>query len=195
MTEQITEQARRGRKQLLLLATVFLGPLVLAVVIYYGGGWRPAGSTEHGELLLPPVKLPDTALPAVAGAEPGILRRKWSLIMHAADGCAADCQAMLYQTRQVRKALSKERDRTQRVLLMAGPFDRATLELQHPDLIIITPDAPVATELAAALGSNAADFIYLADPLGNLMMRFPRATPMRAMHTDLKKLLKLSRIG
>ncbi|TDJ48437.1 MAG: hypothetical protein E2O52_00795 [Gammaproteobacteria bacterium] len=191
----MTEQTRRGRRQLLLLATFFLGPLLLAMLIYYGGVWRPVGSTENGELLLPPLQLPDTALPGVAGAEAASFWRKWSLIMRAADGCGADCQAMLYQTRQVRKALGKERDRTQRVLLIAGPFDRAMLELQHPDLIIVTTDALIATDLAEILGADATEFVYLADPLGNLMMRFPRDTPMRDLHTDLKKLLKLSRIG
>jgi hypothetical protein len=191
----MTEQTRRGRKQFLLLATFFLGPLAVAMLIYYGDVWRPIGSTEKGELLIPMSRLPGTALPVVAGAEPATFRHKWSLIMRVADGCGADCQAMLYQTRQVRTALSKERDRTQRVLLIAGPFDRAMLELQHPDLIIVTTDAPIAADLAAALGADATEFVYLSDPLGNLMMRFSRDTTMRDIHTDLKKLLKLSRIG
>jgi hypothetical protein len=191
----MTEQTRRGRKQFLMLTIFFLGPLAVAMLIYYGDVWRPIGSTENGELLIPMSRLPGTALPAVAGAEPATFRHKWSLIMRVADGCGADCQAMLYQTRQVRTALSKERDRTQRVLLIAGPFDRAMLELQHPDLIIVTTDAPIAADLAAALGPDATEFVYLSDPLGNLMMRFSRDTTMRDIHTDLKKLLKLSRIG
>jgi hypothetical protein len=191
----MTDPTQAGRKQFLLLATFFLGPLALAMLIYYGGVWRPAGSTENGELLKRSVVMTEAMLPPVAGAEPTALRRKWSLIMRADEGCDDACQNTLYQTRQVRKALSKERDRTQRVLLISGTFDRETLELQHPDLIIITDEVPVAADIDNALGSDAAAYIYLVDPLGNLMMRFPRATEMRAIHTDLKKLLKLSRIG
>lgn len=191
----MAEQVNRGRRQFLMLAAFFLGPLVLAFVIYYGFDWRPAGSTEHGQLLRPPTLLPEVALgDERAGAVP-TFRRKWSLIVIMDDGCAAECQAVLYETRQVREALSRERDRTQRVLLISGDFDRATVELQHPDLIIVTGDTSAAHALAGILNNVERDYIYLVDPLGNLMMRFPRDTGMKEIHTDLKKLLKLSRIG
>jgi len=191
----VTKQVNRGRRQFLMLATFFLGPLVLAFIVYYGFDWRPAGSTRHGELLRPPAVLPDVALGQEVGGVVPTFRRKWSLVFIADDGCAAACQAVLYETRQVRKALSRERDRTQRVLLIAGDFDRATVELQHPDLIIVTGDTPAAQALSGILGNVERDYIYLVDPLGNLMMRFPRDTGMKEIHTDLQKLLKLSRIG
>jgi len=191
----VTNQQNRGRRQLLLMALFFLGPLALAFVIYYGFDWRPAGSTVHGELLKPPIKTPDIAIgPERPGGAPAF-RRKWSLIVVMDDGCPDACQAMLYETRQVRKALSRERDRTQRVLRISGEFDRATLELQHPDLLIVTDEMPAAVQLAQLWSSLDGNYIYLADPLGNVMMRFPRDTGMKAIHTDLKKLLKLSRIG
>jgi hypothetical protein len=191
----MTEQANTGRRQFLLLALFFLGPLVLAFVIYYGFDWRPAGSTEHGELLNPPIVVSDTDLGEESAGVAPKLRRKWSLIVLMDNGCDETCQSVLYETRQVRKALSRERDRTQRVMLISGEFDRATLELQHPDLIILTAADPAAREIEASFDGLERDYIYLADPLGNLMMRFPRDTAMKEIHTDLKKLLKLSRIG
>ena len=191
----MTEHIDRGRRQFLMLAAFFLGPLVLAFIVYYGFDWRPAGSTKHGQLLRPPALLPEVALgDEVDGAIP-TFRRKWSLIVIMDDGCAEECQAVLYETRQVRKALNRERDRTQRVLIISGDFDRATVELQHPDLIIVTGDTLAAQALAGILDNAERDYIFLADPLGNLMMRFPRDTGMKEIHTDLKKLLKLSRIG
>ena len=191
----MTEQTGSGRRQFLLLGLFFLGPLALAFIVYYGFDWRPAGSTEHGELLSPPVVLPDTVIGEERDGEVPRLRRKWSLIVLMDDGCGESCQAVLYETRQVRKALSRERDRTQRVMLIRGDFDRETIETQHPDLIILTDDLPVAAEIQSALGGLEREYIYLADPIGNLMMRFPRDTAMKEIHTDLKKLLKLSRIG
>lgn len=191
----MTEQANRGRRQFLLMAAFFLGPLVAAFIIYYGFDWRPAGSTKHGELLRPPIVLPDVALGAAQGGAVPQFRRKWSLIVMMDNGCPDACQAVLYETRQVRKALSRDRDRTQRVLFISGDFDRTILDLQHPDLVIVTGDSPVAKTFDETLGAVDHNFIYLADPLGNLMMRFPRDTAMKAIHTDLKKLLKLSRIG
>ena len=39
------------------------------------------------------------------------------------------------------------------------------------------------------------DHIYVVDPLGNLMMRFPRDPDPSLMIKDLQRLLKASRIG
>jgi hypothetical protein len=37
--------------------------------------------------------------------------------------------------------------------------------------------------------------VFIADPLGNLVMRFPAGTGMKDLHKDLALLLKASRIG
>ena len=56
--------------------------------------------------------------------------------------------------------------------------------------------ALVAGTLGIALTAGAAaDHIYLIDPLGNLMMRFPRDPEPGRMIKDLSRLLKASRIG
>ncbi len=39
------------------------------------------------------------------------------------------------------------------------------------------------------------DHIYVVDPLGNLMLRFPRDADPRRMMKDLSRLLKASRVG
>ena len=41
----------RSRRTLLVLAGVFLLPVAASFLLYYGVGWRPAGSTNHGALL------------------------------------------------------------------------------------------------------------------------------------------------
>jgi len=43
--------------------------------------------------------------------------------------------------------------------------------------------------------SFSRDYIYLIDPLGNLMLRFPRDPDPSRMVKDLQRLLKASRIG
>ena len=56
----------KGRFQLLLIASVFFGPLILAAWLYFSGaGLQPAGRTNHGELLEPLLSIPD-ALPESA---------------------------------------------------------------------------------------------------------------------------------
>jgi len=39
------------------------------------------------------------------------------------------------------------------------------------------------------------DHIYMIDPLGNLMMRFPKDVDPSLMAKDIKRLLKVSQIG
>jgi hypothetical protein len=39
------------------------------------------------------------------------------------------------------------------------------------------------------------DHIYLVDPLGNLVLRYPRDADPSRMRKDLERLLKVSRIG
>jgi len=44
-------------------------------------------------------------------------------------------------------------------------------------------------------GTTASDHIYMIDPLGNLMMRFPKDADPNKIKKDLYKLLKASAIG
>jgi hypothetical protein len=43
--------------------------------------------------------------------------------------------------------------------------------------------------------ASVRDHLYLIDPLGNLMMRFPREADPQRIRKDLGHLLKVSRIG
>jgi hypothetical protein len=79
------------------------------------------------------------------------------------------------------------------VLTDAGMPD-ATLLQAHPGLHVWHPsDAAFAAQFPA--GGNRADHIYLIDPLGNLMLRFPVRPDPKRMMKDLRLLLKASQIG
>jgi hypothetical protein len=53
--------------------------------------------------------------------------------------------------------------------------------------------SPVLAEFPAE--RSAVDHIYLVDPLGNLMLRFPANPDPQRMLKDLARLLKASRVG
>ena len=56
--------------------------------------------------------------------------------------------------------------------------------------------ARASPELLAALpGTNVRDHIYLLDPRGNLMLRFPKDADPKRMIKDLQRLLKYSSTG
>ena len=66
----------------------------------------------------------------------------------------------------------------------------------YPDTEMLVADpAALATWLPADTGTQPADHIYLVDPNGNLMMRFPKDPDPGKIKNDLTKLLKWSRIG
>jgi hypothetical protein len=95
--------------------------------------------------------------------------------------------------RQARKALGKEMDRVERLWLVTdGAAPRPEL-LAAIDGTRVVRQAPAS--LQASFPGNAPDHIYVIDPLGNLMMSFPRDPDPSKLLKDLQRLLKYSRIG
>lgn len=176
----------RGVRTVLGLAALFFVPLFAAFALYYGGGWRPARSTNHGVLLAQPVKI-TASWPA----------EKWTLVQVGTGACGETCRTALHYTRQTRLSLAKEIDRVQRVFIApADCCDRRFLEQEHPGLIHIDSASAEGSALLAALPEGTPDrTIYLVDPLGNLIMIFDSRDNPKGLLTDLKKLLALSHIG
>jgi len=193
MTEP-TPTKRRGQWQLLLIAAVFLGPLAAATWLYYGDASRhPEGRVNHGLLLEPIVNL-NEALPDSAIAAAG--EQHWRLTYVYTHDCGDECRNGLYLARQVRLMLGREMDRVERVFLHGdAPLDTLFLEAEHEGLVALGE-----TSLAEFLASkrpagSPRNGYYLIDPLGNLVLYFPPDIEPRDMVTDLKRLLRLSRIG
>lgn len=187
----------QGRRTLLLLAVVFLGPMAVAMVLYFTGfEWRPDGGTQHGELYEPARPLPDLGLALLGeGAGHGTLHGKWTLIHVGPGDCDAGCRQALVEMRQVRRALGRDMDRVQRLYLVrGGSADREALAAEHPGLALAA-DAAAVPDLLQVIGPVAAGDILLTDPLGNLVMRYPAGTAMKGIYQDLQRLLKISTIG
>lgn len=187
----------KGRRTLLLVALAFLGPMAVAMALYFTGfQWRPQGTTQHGILFQPARSLPDLPM-TLLGAKGGSasLAGKWTLVYIGPGDCAAECRQALVEMRQVRRALGRDMDRVQRLYLVtAGSVDRDFLATEHPG-IGLAQGEPAATGLLQVVGAVQPGDIFLADPLGNLVMRYPAGTSMKGMHQDLQRLLKISTIG
>jgi len=192
------EDVRRGRRQLLVLAALFLVPVAIAFALYYGKLWRPAGSSSKGELITPARPLQFAGLRSIDGAKTGgdAFMDKWTLIYIGDGACDADCKESLTYARQSRLALNNEMTRVQRVFLAtAHCCDREYLGREHPGLVVLDASSPEAQVLIAQFPGDRTNSIYIVDPLGNLMMRHTAAGTSKDLLTDLKKLLKLSHIG
>jgi cytochrome oxidase Cu insertion factor (SCO1/SenC/PrrC family) len=123
------------------------------------------------------------------------LKGKWILLQLDEADCAAACQAKLYNMRQVRLAQGREMERIERVWLILDEAPLETLLMREYDgtRLLRAAGSPLLAEFPPA--GSVRDHIYLIDPLGNLMLRFPRNADPRKMHKDLARLLRASRIG
>lgn len=218
MNAPASRPAGHPRRVFITLMLLFFAPVAVAFILYYGIGWSPGGRVNYGELVEPPVPLPDLALPqadgppaeaaradVASGAVPPVasasfLKGKWTLLYLGAGGCSAGCRTDLYNTRQVRAALGADRERVRRVFLAEGACcDLAWLHAQQPDLVTVQASAAAAplTAILEHAGHTpaAADRVYLIDPLGNLMMCYSVDARPKGMLEDLKKLLRLSHVG
>lgn len=173
---------------------MFLGPLALATWLYFGGAaLQPEGRTNHGVLLEPIINLADSVPDAPVHAHRA---GHWLLIYIDRGSCDAGCEFSLYTLRQSRLMLGKEMDRVIRVFLHGEtPPDRVLLAEEHAGLVALADDA-VAQLLENKKPADLEDGgYYLVDPLGNLVMYFRPDIDPGDMVDDIKRLLKLSRIG
>ncbi|MGH8705608.1 MAG: SCO family protein [Burkholderiales bacterium] len=178
------DPVRRGRVKLALLAAFFLLPVAAASIAW----WLdlvPGASGNYGTLI-PPQPMAGTPLAQLKG--------KWVLMQFDRAACDARCELKHYTMRQVRRALGRDMQRVERLWIVtdAGAPRAALLAA-----IEGTQVAPMGAGLAAAFPAerSTADHIYLVDPLGNLMMRFPLDPDPSRMIKDLQRLLKVSRFG
>lgn len=197
-------QQSRSRTQLWLLIAIFFVPLAFAFVMYYGFDWRPAGTTNKGDLISPPRPLQTGTLltPQDQPIEESIFEDKWSLVYIGNGQCDARCRDALTLMRQTRLALNDDASRVRRVFLAtSGCCDLEYLSTEHEGLITARADEASDRELLATFPRyddvpvENAGRIYIVDPLGNLMMSYAPDAPQKALLEDLKKLLKLSHIG
>lgn len=185
--------------KLFLVLAVCAAPLVLSYFFYYVV--KPAGRTNYGDLLDPrlypmPV-LQSKDLKLQGSHELTELRGKWILLMTGEGGCDQLCQQNLYHIRQVRTAQGKEMQRVERLWLITDQTAPAAALLQQfaGTHIWYTEPARLKAWLPVAADDAHTGHIYLIDPLGNLMMRFPKQADPVKLKKDLSKLLKASAIG
>jgi len=195
--------ARRPRWTLAVLVAVFVAPPLTAWLLYFGG-WRPGHTVNYGILITPPRPVGPLELERRGGGalDAKSLAGKWTLIQVDRSPCDARCAHRLWVTRQVRITLGKDLDRVRRVLVLTGPGadpHARAMRAAHPDLIVAGGTPAQLARLYRWLDAGEAraveGHVFLVDPRGNLMMRYPRDLKPEGLQKDLRRLLKYSRIG
>jgi hypothetical protein len=186
----------KKNRMLLLLLGVFVLPFLLAKTVL-DLNWYQGGVTNRGQLLASP-------LTAEWLSEP----ETWQLVYLLPESCDEKCEGALFNLRQVPQAIGAYQDRVNSVVLITDGLQRdgkvvdekIMNEEQMNGLELIAISQQVVSQIKTLeFGMNA---IYIADPLGNVMMAYPLVTGQaeilaqgKDVLRDLKRLLKLSRIG
>lgn len=186
-----------GRWKLLAVLLVCAAPVIASYFTYYV--IRPEGRRNFGELIDPQRPLPAMATQTLDGrsGELAALKDQWLLLSVAGGACDARCERNLYFQRQLRESLGKEKERLDRVWLIND--EAAVPAALQPALtastVLRVAPAALAQWLEPAAGQRLQDHLYLVDPLGNWMMRFPAdmdAAAAAKAKRDLDRLLRAS---
>jgi hypothetical protein len=183
----------------LLIALVCAAPVIASYLAYYV--FKPKGGTaSYGTLVEPQRPIPESLVVTGEDGKPmklASLRGRWLLISVDRSACDKACVTKLYFMRQVRATQAGERERIVNVWLrtdgqqvpapVLGAYD-------DTEMLIADPSA-VSAWLPVDAGTAVTDHIYMVDPNGNLMMRFPKNPDPSKIKGDVTKLLKWSSIG
>lgn len=187
MNDTASAEARTQRRNRLQLAGIFaiaMFSLGLSYFLFFsaqdGGVW---GTTNEGEWVRPAVAAESLPLVEADGGAVAASAHWWLWVV--TDGpCDAVCDNAVHEMRQLHVLLNKEADRVRRALV-APDAGSVILREAFPNLARWRLDTPGA--LAAG--------IYVIDPLGNLVFRYPVNSAGKPVLKDLKRLLKVSQIG
>ena len=190
-------RSKSGRWKMIAVLLVCASPVIASYFTYYVV--RPEGRRNFGELVTPQRPLPAIVTVDLNG-KPGeltALKNQWLLISVSNAACDAACQQRLFFQRQLRESLGREKLRADWVWLVT---DTAAVNLQLKAglveaTVLRVPADALAQWLPAAANQRLEDHLYVVDPLGNLMMRFPAnmdAPGAAKAKRDLDRLLRAS---
>jgi hypothetical protein len=172
-------------------------PVIASYFTYYV--IRPEGRRVYGELIQPQKDMPQVSAKNLQGESVTLasLKGQWLLVTVSSGACDERCQQNLYFQRQLREILGREKDRLDRVWLVTDeaavtPSLLPALNMAH---VLRMDVATVQSWISPAPGQQLQDHLYVIDPMGNFMMRFPANMDVPGASKakrDLDRLLKAS---
>lgn len=191
------QRTRQGRWKMLVVMLVCAAPVIASYFMYYVV--RPEGRRNHGELVEPQRPIPAIAARGLDGKPVALpaLQGQWLLVSVAGGACDAKCEKHLYLQRQLREGLGKEKERLDWVWLVPddAPVRPELLPALQQATVLRVDGAQLAQWLAPAPGRQLSEHLYVVDPMGNWMMRFPPgedAASAAKVRKDLERLMRAS---
>lgn len=212
MSEQVSSQhsgKSRGRLWLILLIALFVIPMLASWSLFFytqktGKVW---GTSNKGVLLQPMVALKDFSLPMREGDALTLkdLETQWTLLYLMPENCDEQCEKDIFHMRQIHVSISKDFGRVQRLLVLQNPEQLISKDnfLKHyHDMLMATADdksQPLKQQIimpeSDKLSALSTGHIFIVDPQANAIMVYEKGVDPHKVFKDLKKLLRMSRIG
>lgn len=194
MTDPTPQRARRNRAALIAIVVLFFGSMLVAGVLRFSG-WQPEGNKSHGTVLSPPVDLREQAPRLLDGGSyawnPDA--RIWRILLAPPAGCAEACTRAAADFDKVWRLMGRNADRLDILWLCTD----ASCSVPDPlgsdrTLRRLAPDPALRARLPGIDEGATGDVrVYLVDPNGFLMMRYPPGADVGGVRADIAKLLKL----
>ena len=186
------------RVALVIIAAIFVLPLAVAFLMYWGAiDYNPVETRNLGTLVQPPVPVD------LAGLEPlgsdtielEALKEHWVVMHHVPKTCDEACREAVTALRQVHRSTGRNQARIRMLLLSKNPDPEAAAELQsiYPLFRLALVNPQMSANLQEIPGSTEGS-TYLIDPLGNIMMSYAAGVDPNDLKKDLKRLLTWSKL-
>ena len=195
---------KKNKIIIIVIVLVFIAPSILAWYVFNHTNFLESrGTSNYGQIITPPIQLEDLSLIDPLNTERNdTLHGKWSMI-YVAESCDEICMENVYRMRQIHMGIGKYSLRVQKVLFLTNqhPGELSKLFINYAGQQVISTDSVDLDALLdkfrseKVINPTKAGYIYISDPLGNLMMSYPPEINPKGILKDLKKLLRASRIG
>jgi len=201
MSEETTENNNFKPYMLWLLIFTFVAPIGAAYWLYNVGGTE--NTVNKGEFVTSGVQLMDMGLTTLEGngATEKDLYGHWHMMVFMGADCAKQCEETIYTVRQIKTSLHKESPRFVNVLIH---FDKnieagfkEKIKTHYANFDRYYAEKEVFNKTLGEAGNDLTDksIIYIVDPIGNVILKYNKDKTAKDIISDIKRLLKASRIG
>lgn len=202
MSENTTQQSKTPWPVIIMVA-------MLASVIIAGFLLRPhneeqkafwlelLGTTNHGELMNPPLEVEPGFLQNLDGSVWANLDDgKWKLVVVNSGACETQCEELIYLARQVHLRLNRRAPMLERVLLNFGEtgLNIEQLEESYPELhqLQANKDSYSAWIAGSNLEGEQGPVMLLINPINVMQMFYTDSHDGNGLLEDLEHLMKLA---
>ena len=183
---------RRNRMMLIAIFAIFFGSMFVAGVLRFSG-WRPAGTRAHGEMLQPPGDL-RAVVPKLADGSDYAWNpraRLWRIALAPPADCIEACIKLAHDLDTVWQLTGKDADHVHVLWIGTPPPTmprNAALRVLQPSAAL-RAGLPRVDEITSD-GRRGVP-VYVIDPNGFVILRYPPGFDPAGLRTDLSRLLKL----